>query len=178
MLHPLFWLGLSLILVAVSLTAVLVIAIPVMQELARAARSAEKLLDMLRHELPLTLQALRDTGDELSELSDQVNEGVRSASQVVQQVDDGIVSMRHQAATARRAGLSTFAGLRAAWQVLAQPSASTWREFSPFDSSEIDGEMGSELDSEMDEGEIFDEDEIDQNKIDKPQINTPIPDSH
>jgi hypothetical protein len=37
---PLFWLGLSILLVAASLTAVLVAAIPALQELAHAARSA------------------------------------------------------------------------------------------------------------------------------------------
>ncbi len=119
--HPLFWLGISLLLVAVSLTVVLAIAIPVMQELARAARSAEKLLDTLRQELPPTFQALRATGDELSTLSDQVNEGVRSASQVVQQVDEGIGSLRHQAQVARTTGQSFLTGFQAAWQTLAQP---------------------------------------------------------
>jgi len=59
---PLFWLGLSLLLVAVSLTAVLVVAIPTLMELSRAARSAEKLFDTLGRELPPTLEALRLTG--------------------------------------------------------------------------------------------------------------------
>ena len=43
--EPLFWLGLSILLVAVSLTALLVAAIPALQEVARAARSAEKLFE-------------------------------------------------------------------------------------------------------------------------------------
>jgi hypothetical protein len=58
---PLFWLGLSLLLVATSLTAVLVAAIPALQELARAARSAEKLFDTLSRELPPTLEAVSYT---------------------------------------------------------------------------------------------------------------------
>ncbi|MBC6418884.1 MAG: hypothetical protein GDA44_08905, partial [Prochloron sp. SP5CPC1] len=49
---PLFWLGLSILLVAVSLTAVLIAALPAFQELARAARSAEKLFDTLQREFP------------------------------------------------------------------------------------------------------------------------------
>lgn len=121
--HPLFWIGISLLLVAVSLTVVLAIAIPVMQELARAARSAEKLLDTLRQELPPTLQSLRATGEELGTLSDQVNEGVRSASQVVKQVDEGIDTMRHQAQVARTTGQSVWVGLQTAWKTLAQPEA-------------------------------------------------------
>ena len=42
MTEPLFWLGLSLFLVAVSLTAVLVVALPAFLAIARAARSVEK----------------------------------------------------------------------------------------------------------------------------------------
>ncbi|MGK7879023.1 MAG: DUF948 domain-containing protein, partial [Crocosphaera sp.] len=38
---PIFWLSCSLILMAVSLMAVLIAAIPVLQEIARAARSAD-----------------------------------------------------------------------------------------------------------------------------------------
>lgn len=124
--NPLLWLGLSLFLVAVCLVAVLLVAIPVMQELARTARSAEKLLDMLSRELPPTLQSLRSTGDDLSELSGQVNEGVRSASQVVTQVDQGLDSVRSQAESVKRGSLSLFAGLRAAWEEWKTPT----REFS------------------------------------------------
>ena len=113
--NPLFWLAVSLLLVAVSLTAVLAIAIPAIQELARAARSAERLLDMLRLELPPVLRSMQNTGEELSQLSDQMNEGVRSASQVVKQVDQGIDTVRHQAKQTRRVGQSVFAGLQAAW---------------------------------------------------------------
>lgn len=55
MIDPLFWLGLSILLVAVSLTAVLVAALPALQEIAKAARSIEKLADTLSRELPPTL---------------------------------------------------------------------------------------------------------------------------
>ena len=68
MVEPLFWLGLSIVLVATSLTAVLVAAIPALQELARAARSAEKLFDTLSRELPPTLEAIRTTGLEITDL--------------------------------------------------------------------------------------------------------------
>ncbi len=66
MIDPLFWLGLSILLVAVSLTAVLIAALPALQELARAARSAEKLFDTLQREFPPTLEAIRLTGLEIS----------------------------------------------------------------------------------------------------------------
>ncbi len=121
--NPLLWLGLSLFLVAVCLVAVLLVAIPVIQELSRTARSAEKLLDMLSRELPPTLRSLRSTGDDLSELSGQVNEGVRSASQVVTQVDQGLETVRSQAESVKRGGVSLLAGLRVAWQQWRDPDA-------------------------------------------------------
>jgi hypothetical protein len=83
---PVFWLGCSLFLVAMSLTAVFVVAIPVVQELARAARSAEKLLDTLNRELPETLESIRLTGADLGDLQKDVNRGVKSAVNVVEQV--------------------------------------------------------------------------------------------
>jgi hypothetical protein len=72
---PIFWLGLSILLVAVSLTAVLVTLIPAVQALARAARSVEKLADTLSREFPPTLEAIRLTGLEISELTDDVSDG-------------------------------------------------------------------------------------------------------
>lgn len=49
---PVFWLALSLFLVAISLTAVLMVAVPAIQEVGRAARSVEKLFDTLSRDLP------------------------------------------------------------------------------------------------------------------------------
>lgn len=69
---PLFWLLLSFLLVALSLTAVLAAAFPAFLELGRAARSAEKLLDTLNRELPRTLDALRRTGGDITELTDEL----------------------------------------------------------------------------------------------------------
>lgn len=94
--EPLFWLGLSLTLVAISLTAVLVILIPVLQELSRAARSAEKLFDTLNREFPDTLEAIRMTNLEITQLSGEVKGGIKSASGVVQKVDRTIVTAKSQ----------------------------------------------------------------------------------
>ena len=118
MINPLFWLGISLLLVAISLTAVLIVALPAVQELARAARSAEKLFDTLRREFPPTLEAIRLTGLEISELTDELNEGVKSASGVVKQVDDSISNARRQAHNAHVHTRSMFAGVKAAWKTL------------------------------------------------------------
>jgi uncharacterized protein YoxC len=122
MVDPIFWLGLSLLLVAVSLTAVLIIAIPAIQELGRAARSAEKLFDTLSRELPPTLEAIRLTGLEITELTDDVTEGVKSAGQVVKQVDESFTGVRRQAQGAKTTTRSVVAGVRAAWKTFTRPA--------------------------------------------------------
>ncbi|AUT04265.1 hypothetical protein CLI64_08490 [Nostoc sp. CENA543] len=116
MAHPLFWLGLSILLVAISLTAVLVAAIPALQELARAARSAEKLFDMLSRELPPTLEAIRATGMEITDLTDDVSEGVKSASQVVKQVDQSLDTAKRQAQNLQLGTRSILVGVKTAWK--------------------------------------------------------------
>ncbi|AFZ26887.1 hypothetical protein Cylst_4831 [Cylindrospermum stagnale PCC 7417] len=124
MIDPLFWLGLSILLVATSLTAVLVAAIPALQELARAARSAEKLFDTLSRELPPTLNAIRMTGLEISDLTEDVNEGVKSASQVVKQVDQSLDSAKKQAQNLQVGTRSLVVGVKAAWKTFTRPKPS------------------------------------------------------
>jgi uncharacterized protein YoxC len=119
---PLFWLGLSILLVAVSLTAVLVAALPALQELGRAARSIEKLADTLRRELPPTLEAIRLTGLEISDLTDDVSEGVKSAGQVVKQVDQSISGAKNQAQKVQVNTRGVVAGVKAAWKTWNRPT--------------------------------------------------------
>lgn len=119
--NPFFWLGISILLVAISLMALLVVAILTLQELTRAARSAEKLLDNLNRELPATLQDLRLTGKDLSVLSEEVSGGVQSAHSVVKQVDQSLSEARAQAQKAQITTRSLFAGMTAALQVLSAP---------------------------------------------------------
>ena len=116
---PLFWLGLSFLLVAVSLTAVLVAALPALQEVARAARSAEKLCDTLNREFPSTLEAIRLNGLEISELTDDVDTGIKSAASLVHQVDLGLDSAKQQVSQVQLGTRRTMAGIKAAWR--------TWR---------------------------------------------------
>ena len=116
MIDPVFWLGISLLLVAVSLTAVLVVAIPTLQEVARAARSAEKLFDTLNREFPPTLEAIRLTGIEINQLTDEIDRGVESASGIVQQVDRTIINTKEQLQQAQVNTRSVAIGFRAAWQ--------------------------------------------------------------
>jgi uncharacterized protein YoxC len=120
--EPLFWLALSLLLVAVSLTAVLVALLPAIRELSRAARSAEKLFDTLNRDLPPTLEAIRQTGLELTELTDDVSEGVQSAGRMVKQVDQSLLGVQKQAKKAQHITRSLAVGFRAAWQTLLKPA--------------------------------------------------------
>jgi len=122
---PLFWLGLSILLVAVSLTAVLVVLVPTVKELARAARSAEKLFDTLSRELPPTLESIRLTGIEISDLTDDVSQGVQRASQVAKQLDQSIETAREQAKGVQVTTKSVFTGLRVAWKRFQQPKSSS-----------------------------------------------------
>jgi hypothetical protein len=119
--NPLFWLGLSLGLVAMSLTAVLITFIPLVQELAHTARSAEKLFDTLNKELPITLEAIRMTNVELTELSEEMKGGVKSASGAVKNIDKSIVTAKKQAQKVQHQSRSVWAGLKA--------GISTWKNY-------------------------------------------------
>jgi len=145
-LDPLFWLGLSILLVAVSLTAVLVAALPALQELARAARSAEKLFDTLSRELPPTLESIRLTGLEISDLTDEVNKGVQSASQVVQQVDDSIDIAKKQAQKVQIHYKSVWAGLKAGWKTLTK--SKKYATIYPHPTAPLPSSAGTALDFE------------------------------
>lgn len=120
--------------VAVSLTAVLVIALPTMLELARAARSVEKLADTLMRELPPTLEAIRLTGLEISDLTSDVSQGVQHAGRVVKRVDDGLTTARSQASQLQITTRSFLVGAKAAWNSLVQnrPSRRSLRRSRPL----------------------------------------------
>jgi uncharacterized protein YoxC len=124
---PIFWLGLSLLLVAVSFSMVLVVLIPTARELTRAARSIEKLADTLNRELPPTLEAIRLTGMEISDLTDDVSEGVKSAGQVVKGVDDSFGGARKQAKKVQTTTRGVFSGVKAAWRTFNRKSAASNR---------------------------------------------------
>lgn len=124
MTDPLFWLVLSLLFVTISLTIVLAVAIPALKELARAARSAEKLFDTLRREFPPTLQAIRLTGLEISDLTDDVSEGVQSAGQVVKQVDQSLSNVRKQAQRVQSGTRNVLVGLKTAWRTFSRTQKS------------------------------------------------------
>lgn len=121
MIDPLFWLGLSLLLVSFSLFAVLLVTIPTLQEVARAARSAEKLFDTLNREFPPTLEAIRLTGKEVGDLTDELNQGINNATGVIDQVDRGLANAQRQAQQVRQNSRGFLAGVRAAWKTWRNP---------------------------------------------------------
>jgi hypothetical protein len=129
--EPLFWLAFSLFLVAACLAAVLVAAIPVLQELGRASRSAEKLFDTLYRELPPTLEAIRLTGIELSDLTEDLNAGAESAGNIVKQFDLGLRLAQRQAQEVGVTTQSVAVGFQAAWRTLMRP-ASKQRQTKPL----------------------------------------------
>ncbi|BBA79012.1 hypothetical protein RGRSB_0430 [cyanobacterium endosymbiont of Rhopalodia gibberula] len=114
--YPLLWLGLSLLLVTVSLTAVLIVAIPTCTELVRAARSVEKLCDTLNRELPPTLESIRRTGLEITELTDELNNGVKSASDVVKRLELTLSKTQRQVSLVQQGTRRVAIGFKAAWQ--------------------------------------------------------------
>ena len=132
MIDPVFWLGISILLVAVSIAAVLMAAMPAFRELARAARSAEKLFDTLNRELPPTLQSIRDTGSEIIGLTDDMSEGVQGAGRVVQQVDQSISGVKQKTQVTTRGVVS---GVKAAWKAFRRPDSSPSQNISPEDDS-------------------------------------------
>jgi len=116
-----FLLGLSFLLVVVCLTILLLTAIPAFQELAKAATSIIRLTDTLTRELPATLESIRLTGLEISELSDELNQGAKNAGEAVKQVNDGLKGVRDSASSASNATKSAFAGLKAGLKSLGRP---------------------------------------------------------
>jgi hypothetical protein len=120
--EPIFWLVCSLLLVTVCLTAVLMAAIPALRELARASRSAERLFDTLYRELPPTLESIRLTGSEISDLTDDLSGGVESAGNVVKQVDQGLRVAQRQVKEASVLTQSVWTGVQVAWKTLTKPS--------------------------------------------------------
>ena len=119
MFDPLFWLEISLCLVVISLIAVLIAAIPTLQQLTNTARSAEKLLDTLNKEIPPTLEAVRLTGIELNQLTEDIDQGIESAAGIVKQVDRTITNTKEQVQQAQTGTRRIFVGFKAAWK--------TWR---------------------------------------------------
>ncbi len=79
-----------------------------------------KIIRSARSRLPPTLEAIRLAGLELSDLGEEMTQGVQSASAVVQQVDRSLIEVKKQAQTAQTSTRSVWVGVKAAWR--------TWRD--------------------------------------------------
>jgi len=135
--------------------------IPTLKELARAARSAEKLFETLRREFPPTLEAIRLTGLEITDLTDDISEGVQSAGQVAKQVDQTLTGARKQVRKVQLGTRSIMTGMRAAWRsfVKPQPLRRTERLLAAKPASEPLGEAnGTRFISKA--GEVMEETQI------------------
>jgi methyl-accepting chemotaxis protein len=142
---PIFWLGLSVLCVAIGIAAVLLTLIPALRELGRAAQGAEKLFDTLNRELPPTLEAIRLTSLELTELTDDLTDSIQSMGQVAQHVDSTVSTAKAQAKQVTVTSKSVAAGFKAAWQSLTSEAAS---ETASEAASETASEAASETASE------------------------------
>lgn len=160
--EPLFWLGLSILLVAVSLTALLVTAIPAFQELAKAGRSVQKLADTLSRELPPTLEAIRLTGLEISELSDELNQTAKNAGETVKQVNESIKGAKKQAESVSVTTRSAIAGLKAGWQAFSKPKRKNLPKQLPANNQLV----GDVIDSNLIDNLI--DDPLDRNPLNDP----------
>ena len=131
MTDPLILLGLSILLLGFGLVTLVCVSIPALIGLARAARSAEKFFDTLDRELPRTLEAMRHTGADLSDLADDMTDSVSSARNIVKQVDQSLSDVRLQASQVKRSTRSVAVGFRAAWRVLTKPANARKRKRRP-----------------------------------------------
>ncbi len=132
---------------AVSLTALVVAAFPAIQDLSRAARSAEKLFDRLDRELPPTLEAIRLAGLELGDLSDEMSQSVQSATTIVKQANLGISEVKKQAGSVSTNTRSVWVGVKAAWQTWRSSDASSRdRQISSIDPAALPQRLDPEDD--------------------------------
>ncbi|XP_022718994.1 uncharacterized protein LOC111277095 isoform X2 [Durio zibethinus] len=91
---------------SVAFTSLVIAAVPTLYAMGRAAISLSKLADTAREELPSTMAAIRLSGMEISELtlelsdlSQEIANGVNKSAQVVQAAEAGIRrigSLAHQ----------------------------------------------------------------------------------
>ncbi|MGK7912512.1 MAG: hypothetical protein AB4050_13695 [Synechococcus sp.] len=144
MTDPVFWLGLSVGLVAAGLLSIFVALIPAAKELGEAARSVKKFFDALQRDLPPTLEALRLTGLEVSEIADSLDDGVKSAGRIVKRVDGGIEVTRSQVQNVSTTTRSVAAGIRAGWKAFTEEESKRARLASPDDGDRLPPEQYQE----------------------------------
>ncbi|KAG4189309.1 hypothetical protein ERO13_A08G218300v2 [Gossypium hirsutum] len=84
---------------SLAFTSLVIAAVPTLFAMRRAAVSLSKLADTAREELPSTMAAIRLSGMEISDLSQEIADGVNKSAQAVQAAEAGIRqigSLAHQ----------------------------------------------------------------------------------
>ncbi|MEI6429533.1 MAG: DUF948 domain-containing protein [Pseudanabaena sp. ELA607] len=109
---PILLLGCSFLLVVVCFTILLLTAIPAFQELAKAGRSVSKLAETLSRELPPTLEAIRLTSLEITELGEELNQSAKSAGEAVKQVNESLQTVRRSADNASTVTRSALTAIK------------------------------------------------------------------
>ncbi|MGA7954907.1 MAG: DUF948 domain-containing protein [Gloeobacterales cyanobacterium] len=115
-----FWLGISAGLLGAALLALVLALLPLLSQLTRTARSAERLLDLVERELPPILDSLQQTTAEVTDISQEVGGGLKRVNQTVDAVG---TSMGVFQAGVSQVSVSTkawAAGAKAAWKTLKQ----------------------------------------------------------
>ncbi|KAH7277373.1 hypothetical protein KP509_39G047800 [Ceratopteris richardii] len=102
----LFLFNTSVCVTCCAMTAMLVVAIPTLLSIKRAAESLEKFLDVTREELPGTMAAVRLSGMEisdltmeLSDLSQEISSGMKNSARALRAAQDGILRVGNMAST-------------------------------------------------------------------------------
>jgi deoxyribodipyrimidine photolyase len=77
------------------------------------------------------LEAIRLTGLEITELTDDLTDGIQNTGQIAKEMHSSLSQVKHQARQATVTTKSVFAGFRAAWQTLTTDTTSAADRISP-----------------------------------------------
>lgn len=117
---PQFWIGISAGLLGAALLALVLSLLPLLAQLTRTARSAERLLDLVERELPPILDALQQTTAEVSDISQEVGGGLKRVNQTVDAVGTGLGVFQTGVSQVNVRSKAWAAGAKAAWKTLRQ----------------------------------------------------------
>ncbi len=117
---PQFWLGISAGLLGAALLALVLALLPLLAQLTRTARSAERLFDLVERELPPILDSLQQTTAEVSDISQEVGGGLKRVNQTVDAVGTGLGVFQTGVSQANIRSQAWAAGAKAAWKTLRQ----------------------------------------------------------
>jgi hypothetical protein len=115
MTEPIFWLGCSLLLVAVKFNGGFHRRFTCSARVSPGSPQCRKIIRYPPSGISPTLEAIRLTGAEISELTENIDEGVKSTRQVVQGVDRSLGSAKAGLSKLDRGGRRLLIGFKVAW---------------------------------------------------------------